>query len=445
MVAGTWHASLAAPTGAVVLVLHLETVDGGDLRGSLDSPSRGVEGIVLSNLLLDGDILRFDVPAVAGQFEGTVAPGAQRIEGRWKQPMGAADLVWHRGAAPTDLLPQRPQTPTPPFPYSVEEIAIDSASGIRLACTANLPPADGPMPGVVLLTVAGENDRDQSFAGHHFFAVIADHLARHGVASLRCDDRGVGGSTGSLYETTYAALAQDALAMRDRLASLPSVDAARVGFAGNSEGAAIGPMAAVADDRTAFVVLLAGPGLLGREAILGQTLRLAAMSGYNDAQKDALREQADAFFAVLDTVEDDDDAMAQLAALEEAATVEPPRAALLAGGDPEARRRLFVSPWYRSSAQHDAAAVLRQLRIPVLALTGSLDPVLPADQNLPPILEALIAAPTDDVTVEVLPGVNHLLQPAETGHPAEYARIDTTVAPAVLRRLSDWIGARFIE
>lgn len=337
----------------------------------------------------------------------------------------------------------RPQTPRPPFPYEVVEVTVARKAGVKLGCTVAMPKTEQPVPGAVLLTVAGANDRDQSFAGHHGFAVLADHLARHGISSIRCDDRGVGSSTGVLRDATIEVLAADANAMAQMLASFDRVDSESIGFIGNSEGSMVGPMAARLDPGGAFVVMLAGPGVSGRDAILGQTMRLAERMSYTPEQLEALRRETEAFFAVLVATADNAEARKALIHLSETRTVVPPTAARLTAGGRNEQIELFLSPWYRSSIAHDTRDVLRHLEIPVLAITGALDPVLPPDQNLPPMIDALLAAPTDDVSVVIAPGVNHLMQRAKTGMPLEYAMLDSSFDLSVLEQISQWIGTRF--
>ena len=55
---------------------------------------------------------------------------------------------------------------------------------------------------------------------------------------------------------------------------------------------------------------------------------------------------------------------------------------------------------------------------------------------------ALKKSPNDDVTVRVLDGLSHWMQPATTGGPSEISRIETTIAPKVLDVLTGWIQAR---
>jgi hypothetical protein len=96
----------------------------------------------------------------------------------------------------------------------------------------------------------------------------------------------------------------------------------------------------------------------------------------------------------------------------------------------------------RYFALYDPAPALAKVRCPVLAITGELDlQVLPA-QNLPAIGAALKQGGNTDHTVLELPGLNHLLQPAKTGLPAEYVQIETTMAPAALDMITAWIQKR---
>jgi hypothetical protein len=78
----------------------------------------------------------------------------------------------------------------------------------------------------------------------------------------------------------------------------------------------------------------------------------------------------------------------------------------------------------------------------VLAINGELDLQVLPDQNVPAIEAALKQGGNKDVTVMRLPGLNHLLQPAKTGLPAEYAQIETTMAPAALDAITTWLQQR---
>ncbi len=64
-----------------------------------------------------------------------------------------------------------------------------------------------------------------------------------------------------------------------------------------------------------------------------------------------------------------------------------------------------------------------------------------ADQNVPAIKAALAQGRNRDATVEVLPGLNYLLQPAQTGLAYEYATNPVAIAPIALQKIGDWITA----
>jgi hypothetical protein len=105
--------------------------------------------------------------------------------------------------------------------------------------------------------------------------------------------------------------------------------------------------------------------------------------------------------------------------------------------------RELSSPWFRYFLEHDPRPVLRELRVPVLALNGEIDLQVDPDQNLPAIREALAKGSSPDVTVKEMPGLNHLFQKAATGAVDEYGAIEETINPTVLETVATWILERF--
>jgi len=189
-----------------------------------------------------------------GQLEGTLTLGTEAMP---------VSLV--RRDEPFTF--ERPQTPEPPYPYVEEEIVFPNVgAGFDLAGTLTIPDGDGPFPAVVLISGSGPQDRDEQLAGHRPFLVLADHLARAGIAVLRYDDRGYGESGGGL-EGTSADFATDAAAAFEYLAA--RAETGSVGLLGHSEGGLIAPLVAVDDPAVVFVVMLAGPGETGAEVLRG--------------------------------------------------------------------------------------------------------------------------------------------------------------------------------
>ncbi len=393
-------------------------------KSTISIPAQGLLDGELGDVAVSASALEFSLAAVGAKWTATVADGAV-TECAFSQSgvqLGCSLEAIDAEAFAAARTPARPQTPEPPFPYDAEELAYDNeADGVHLEGTLTLPPGDGPHPAALLITGSGAQDRDETLAGHKPFAVLADHLTRKGIAVLRVDDRGVGGSTGSVSESTGAALTRDAQAGIERLRSHPRIDGTRVGVIGHSEGGALGPRVAAADRKIAFVVMMAGPGVAGHEVVRLQAVEIAKTSGASEAEQEMVRQRQN---ATIDAIM----AAGSLEAAREAATAAP-------GADPNASR--MVTPWFVDFLKYDPAPTLKKVKCPVLVLNGELDLQVIPDQNLPPIEAALKR--NKNVKVLRLPGLNHLFQTAKTGSPAEYAAIEETIAPAVLEEISSWV------
>src|SRR5262249_22610129 len=150
--------------------------------------------------------------------------------------------------------------------------------------TLTVPRPGGPFPAVLLITGSGPQDRDEAVAGHKPFLILADHLTRQGVAVLRVDDRGVGGSTGTLATATGDDFADDVLAGVEFLKTRSEINPKRIGLIGHSEGGMVAPLVASKSNDIAFIVLMAGPGVPGDESLYLQGAALLRASGMNESE-----------------------------------------------------------------------------------------------------------------------------------------------------------------
>jgi pimeloyl-ACP methyl ester carboxylesterase len=425
--------------------------------GTLGIPVQGLFDFPLGDVTIDGDSLSFTMPDIPGDpvFEGLLA--GDRIEGTFTQGGQPLPFFLERAtetagsAAPN----ARPQEPVPPFPYRSEEVRYAS-TGATLTGTLTLPDGDGPFAALLLITGSGPQDRDEQLAGHRPFLVIADQLTRAGYAVLRVDDRGMGGSSGSDSDASYADLLTDVLAGIRFLAAHDAIDADRIGLLGHSQGGYLAPGAALASDQVAFVIMLAGPAVSGMEVlelqnelIIGQTLR-AADPDVSDAAVAAVVSEQITFLRELYRLLSGDDfegARALLRQVIETSLEDVPADQLPPG---EALEQIItaqiegtVSRSMQSFLSFDPQPLLRQLTVPVLAIYGSLDLQVDALQSAGPLRESLAAAGNQDYSIEVLAGLNHLLQPATTGSVDEYALIPTTIDPGALQLITDWLQQRF--
>lgn len=426
--AGVWEGPLEVGGRSIRLVLRVAA----DGRAVMDSPDQGARDIPVEPPTVEDAQVRFAAPGLAVSVEGRLSEDGRTIAGTFRQGGVELPLVLTRTADTADLSRPRPQTPKPPFPYRSEEAAFDNPAtpGVRLAGTLTLPQGDGPFPAAILITGTGPQDRDETIEGHKPFAIWADELTRRGVAVLRYDDRGVGGSTGAFAAATQRDFASDVKAAFTWLAARPEIDAARIGLIGHSEGATFAELAMQDGADPAWLVALAGPALSGGEIITAQVERISTASGMpaeavarNTAYQRRLME------AVASHADDADAARRALHAL----LLESGRSA-----DEAARLAAAMSSdWYRGMVAHDPAESIRAIRVPMLAVFGGKDLQVPADENA-----AAVSRLKPDGDVVVLPGLNHLFQPADTGLMAEYGQIETTLDPSVIETVVDWVAVR---
>jgi pimeloyl-ACP methyl ester carboxylesterase len=343
---------------------------------------------------------------------------------------------------------RRPQDPEPPFPYVTRDVdfGIAQAPGVRLAGTLTVPDGPGPFPAALLITGSGPQTRDEEIIGHRPFRVIADALARRGVATLRVDDRGVGRSTGSFAGATTDDFANDALAGFRFLASQPEIDRKHVGLIGHSEGALIAAMVASRHRDVAFAVLLAGPGVPGEQLMLDQSAALMRAGGASDSAIAGARAINRLLFDAVLRAHSTAEARAALDSTLKASysRLDPvTRHQLEAkGGGLAAEFDALSTPWFRHFLASDPSGFLKDVHCPVLALGGSKDLQVPARENLAAIGAALARGGNAHAKTVELPGLNHLFQNCRSGLPMEYGQIDETFAPAALDTLETWFAAQ---
>lgn len=438
--AGVWEGAIQGPGGKLDVRLELRLEEDG-WAGTIDIPAQGAFGLPLGEVVVDSPRLRFAIAGVPGDpsFDGELFDDG--IAGTFTQRGQRLPFHLHRT---TGEARSRPQDPAGEVPYRREEVRF-AADGVELAGTLTLPEGDGPFPAVVLVSGSGAQDRDGEIMGHRPFLVLADHLTRRGIAVLRTDDRGVGGSQGNLAAATSSDLAGDALAAVHYLRQRPEVAWRRIGLLGHSEGALVAPLAASRSSDVRFLILLAAPGVPGRQLLPLQTREIALATG---APEGTVERQVALLEEGLDLVVSGAPDEEVRRGLFEVAR----RQLELAGGRPgdavtdatlSQEVELMLTPWFRFFLTYDPRQALRRIDVPVLALQGELDLQVDPDQNLPQVSAALAQAGDEDVTIRRLPGLNHLFQTAVTGAPSEYFQIEETLAPEVLDLVTSWILERY--
>ena len=300
-------------------------------------------------------------------------------------------------------------------PFTAEEVTIPVAS-YSLAGTLLVPKSGKrAFPAVVMITGSGLQTRDQriplpGLENYAPFRQIAERLASKGVAVLRVDDRGIGGSTGreTLENATTTSLAEDTRAQIAWLRARKEIDPARIVVVGHSEGASIAAMIGASDAKLAAVVMMAGVAKRGADVSFEQQEdMLRSDTTMTEATRASLREQQ-----------------------KEAVKT------ILAGGDPPGQK---MNAWTREYFAYDPLPTIRKVKQPLLILQGERDRQV-YQSHAAMLVDAARSAGNKDVTVKVFPTLNHLFLPSTTGSFSEYSHLATTTVPdTVLDTLTDWI------
>ncbi len=436
---------LTGTLNAIVQKIEVAFVELESGKVYFNSVSQNAGGFVTTKEINKDGTVIFRVPGVQGVFEGQYTDEQEiKLQGKWSQGLVTLDLTLTKQENVPEILPptqpkkpQRPQTPKAPFPYTTEQVRIPTADqNVTLAGTLILPQGQAKA-GVILVSGSGPQDRDETIFDHKPFLVIADHFARQGIATLRYDDRGVAESTGDFLKATSYDLADDAEAVFDFLAAREELADATLGICGHSEGGLLAPLIAARNTRVNFVILMAAPGVDGKQIILSQGPLLMRAQGIPEPQIETQRKLQEIILTVIrdnkqsdaesiadqirEALGDDQKDLTQLIETSQAAVTQQ------------------ASPWLRTFLKLDPKKALADLKCPVLAINGTKDLQVDAVLNLPAIRDALQAAGNSDVEVNVYPGLNHLFQDCQTGLPTEYGTIEETFNGVPLRRMTSWI------
>jgi len=312
----------------------------------------------------------------------------------------------------------------------IEPLTV-AGDGVSLAGRLTLPEGEGPFPTVVFVHGSGRGRRD---APH--YQELAGLLARRGIASLAHDKRGVGDSTGEYVEAPDLSIhAGDLVAWVDALHARDDVDGNAIGLMGWSQGGWTAPLAASMTGRVAFVVTVVGPGVSPFEQnVFDKTNRFRA-TGATEEQVAAFERTIRLVWTYIAHGTGREEAQAAWDAVHD----EPWFASGYEGPPMMDRERLLAHPRMTSFAEHfghEPVPVLRKLRVPMLAVFGGADPVVPLDASIA-AMRAAFEANGQTLTVKVYPGANHGMQVVS----GDGSRTAEGYPDEVL----DWIEARVRE
>jgi len=240
---------------------------------------------------------------------------------------------------------------------------------------------------------------------------------------------------------TTADFATDVESAVAYLKSRKEINPAKIGLMGHSEGGIIAPMVAARSKDIGFIVMLAGTGLRGYELIQLQAETIYRVSGMSENQ---INESLKISKAVYDMIIESKVDLSRQEITDFMISIKDDISKAIPGGANadnyiQQLAAQMSSPWMQYFLRYDPAPALEKVKCPVLAVNGSKDLQVLPKENLSVISAALEKGGNKNVTIKEYPGLNHLFQECATGLPAEYAVIEQTFSPDVLKDITDWL------
>lgn len=427
----SWSGAISLGANKLNIGFVVKSMADGSQMCTMDVPDQGVKDFPVTLVACDADVLNISIAQLNAKYEGRRL-SAELIEGTFTQNGMSFPLNLKRGAIEI----RRPQTPERPYAYMTEEVTFrNDAEGAVLSGTLTYPVnydklKRGSVPVVLMVTGSGAQDRDETLFGHKPFLVIADYLARHGIASLRYDDRGVAKSTGSTEGMTTLNNLADAEAGVAYLRSLGKFG--KVGVLGHSEGGTIAFMMG-ANGSVDFLVSLAGAAASGLEVIIGQNGAIMQQQGIPQTIVDDYLSALRVIYGDMVAGIEAPDAKQYVAEVcsQHALSLPEPymdnlAKCVTAGGE-------WIT-WFLGCEPKEA---ISKIACPVMALNGSMDLQVLSDDNLPIIRDNLPRNRRS--VVKEYEGLNHLFQHCTPATSLSYGAIDETISEEVLNDIVNWI------
>ena len=420
-VEGYWKGEIDLGTLKLEMAFDIKAIENG-YSATLDVPAQGAFDVPVDETTFQDGQLQLTMSAMDANYSGTLKEGI--IEGEFTQRGMTFPLNLVK-AEKKEQKKARPQDPLPPFNYHIEEVTfVNEKEGNTLVGTLTIPEGEGPFPAMVLVSGSGQQNRDEELMNHRPFWVIADYCARHGIAVLRYDDRGIGGSKGEVENATTMDFSYDAEAAFDYLRNRKEINASQVGILGHSEGGVINFMVAARRPEVAFLVSLAGPSVNGIEVLKEQQKAILRASGMTEEAVQFNSNTNAQMFNIIEASNSREEADSLL------------RQLLKGWGYNEELTeqtvRQMASPWMYYFLRYDPTEAIVKTNCPALLLNGSKDLQVIASQNLPGYEKIIAEYGKTNLTLRELPDLNHLFQHCETGSPNEYFEIEETISPEVL-------------
>lgn len=437
-ISGAWSGTLKiTPQVSLKLVFNFKTGEDGIQLVTLDSPDQGAYGISGDVNFISADSVNVSFRKIGLSFAGRQQNGM--IIGICSQGAMKANLELSPGTVEL----KRPQTPRPPYPYTTKEININNPTDdVILSGTLTLPKDyNTATPVVVMITGSGLQNRDEEIFGHKPFAVIADYLARNGIASFRYDDRGYGKSSGNGTTATTEDFARDARCALEYVRMAENFN--NVGLLGHSEGATIAFMLGSEPKKKAqedncvidpgkpdFIIAIGAQAVRGDSILIDQSATLLQQGNMPD---NMVSDYVEALHNIYDLkiTKGNDVAIESIEAVCKSWSNTPFHTALM----PNLKKIASdTNPWLNFYIGFSPAESISTTRCPVFVLYGERDIQVKPELNMQKMQRLAPKA-----QIKLYPELNHLFQHSQTGAVQEYGTIEETISTEVLQDIADFI------
>ncbi|MDI2587470.1 alpha/beta hydrolase [Psychrobacillus sp. NEAU-3TGS] len=380
---GVWEGSINIPNQPLPITVEFE-----EDKGMISIPVQGLNDYPLTNVTLNESVILFDMN-IQGQkltFDGKVEQ--EKMTGTFTQQGQTFPFELAKGSKEEEVEEDR-----------LVEVQVE---GGMMSGQLEVPAGQGPFPLMVIIAGSGPTDRNGNSIAlpgkNNSLKMLAEDLAKEGVATIRYDKRGVGknASLASKEEDLrFDHFIDDAAAW----VQFAKNDArfSKIGIIGHSEGSLIGMVASQKADVDAFISI-AGAGRPIDKVLLEQ---LQAQLPANLLQESTK------------TLE-------KLKQGEQVKTVSPELQSVF---------RSSVQPYMISWLQYDPTEQLQKLNKPILLVNGTLDIQVPVKDA------ELLHEAKKGSDLLIVDKMNHVLKEAPAdleGNIATYSNPDLPLAKGLI-------------
>ncbi len=428
-ISGQWRGRLKERGVCPVLDLRFS---GGSYCAKLDGIDPDGKTLRVSFLSFEEPLLRFGIDDRAIYYRGVLGEDGI-IRG----------FLTHKGTGFRMDFARNNADASENCPYKKEKIYFsDDKTGKDFAGVLALPAGAGPFPAIILTdSNAARNEKD--YGGGHFpFSYVADYFVRSGFAVFIYES----GETASFFWHNISAALDCAGGIKtafEYLKTRKDIDIKKTGIIAHGQGAPASASCVAGEQGAAFLVLLAGAGLAGKDIML-KSYALAGKAsgtGRKTLKRDlkinknliaiaaGSRDRRQKRQAVIDYLGKTFDSFKP---------GEMPK-----GISRPDFMRMYIGVYNDEQMQqylvYDPADALKKISCPVFAAGGGKDLQVPAGQNLKAVKKALRAGGNKDITVEYFPELDHFFRKAGA---ESVTGKDEPFSAQALDKIREWIKSK---